>query len=327
MQTKKIELFYNDTSHIRIDKYLSSLDIDELLSRSFIDKLIDLGLITVNGENCKKNHKLKFSDKIKISIPQKENITLQPLKLDLNILYEDEYLVILDKPWGLTVHPAPGHPNDTLVNALIYHFGKNLSAGSDNLRPGIVHRLDKDTSGLMIIAKDDKTHIMLSTLFQERKIEKYYKAISANTPTKIEGTIQTYLNRDKKDRKKFAVSESGKYAITHYKIIKNYEYFSLLDIKLETGRTHQIRIHLSHINCPILGDDTYSSFKRISSYIPSNYHKRLKSLLQNHLTRQALHSYRLAFTHPITKEKINVVSELPSDMKYAMKWIEDNFGE
>ncbi len=312
---------YDKREKIRIDKFLSGIEIEKLLSRSFIDKLISNGNIRVNSKECKKNYKLSFGDLIEIDLPQEPKTDIEPLQMNLDIVYEDEYFIIVNKPAGLTVHPAPGHYNDTLVNALVYNFKDKLSSGYNDMRPGIVHRLDKDTSGLIIVAKNDKIHLLLSKMFQERKIEKKYLAITINHPPKDKGTIKTFLNRDKRDRKRFAVSKEGKSAITHYKLIERFEYFSLIELVLETGRTHQIRIHLKYINCPILGDEVYSGVKTILSYLPQNFHKKMKLLLKNHLKRQALHSYKLNFVHPITGENISVKSELPKDMKFVLEWI------
>lgn len=312
---------YTKKEKERVDKFLSSIKNEKLLSRSYIDKLIEQGFIKVNSKICKKNHKLSFGDTIKVEIPQETKEDIIPLELDLKIIYEDDFLVVVDKPAGLTVHPAPGHYNDTLVNALVHNFKNSLSKGYDDMRPGIVHRLDKDTSGLIIVAKDDKTHLLLSKMFQERKIEKKYLAITINNPRRNEGTIKTFLNRDKRDRKKFAVAERGKFAITHYKVVEKFEHFSLIELILETGRTHQIRIHLKYINCPIIGDNIYSSLKTILSYLPDNYHKRVRMLLKNHLKRQALHSYKLKFIHPISGKTIELYSEMPQDMQYTLNWI------
>lgn len=196
----------------------------------------------------------------------------------------------------------------------MYHFGQSLSAGSDPLRPGIVHRLDKDTSGLIIVAKDDRTHSLLSTLFQERKITKIYKAIIVGKLSQMEGTIETFIERSKKNRKKMAVSSDGKLAITHYKIVETLNYYHLADIKIDTGRTHQIRVHMAHINCPVFGDKTYSSLKISLNKTPISLHRRIKKILTKDMQRQALHAYKLEFIHPITNKTISVISEIPEDM-------------
>ena len=304
--TDKLAITYQEREKQRIDKYLSTIDDERILSRSFIDKLIENGFVKVNNKVCKKNYKLSFNDKVEIIFPPKVPNVIEPLKLDLKIVYEDKFLLIIDKPWGLTVHPAPGHYNDTLVNALKYYYQDNLSSVGEADRPGIVHRLDKDTSGLIIIAKDDKTHLLLSNMFQKKIITKRYLAITVNVPDKKNGEIKTFINRDKRDRKKFAVSLNGKEAITHYRILENFEYFSLLEIDLKTGRTHQIRVHLDYINCPILGDEVYGGLKKTLNYIPQQYHRKVKGLLKNHLHRQALHSHQLYFYHPINNKLLDI---------------------
>ena len=321
-----MKIVFNERTNQRIDKYLASFEIEELYSRSKIDKLILENHIKVNEAPVKKSYILQLGDVIEIFIPPAEDLSLIPEDIPLEIMYEDKDLAIINKPAGLTVHPAPGNTHGTLVNALLYHFRGKLSTGNDPCRPGIVHRLDKDTSGLILVAKNDKVHSLLSTMFQERKIDKFYKAITVGIPKESEDTIETFIERSKTNRKKMMVSNSGKTAITHYKIEKYFDFFSIVEIKLETGRTHQIRVHFSHINCPILGDNTYSSLKRTLNFIPSNFHKKLKDLLSNHLQRQALHSFKLEFIHPISEKKISVEIPLPDDILYAINWLNQNFG-
>ncbi|MCD4797062.1 MAG: RluA family pseudouridine synthase [Candidatus Cloacimonetes bacterium] len=316
---------YKEKNHQRIDKFLKERKIEELYSRSFIDKLIIEEYIKVNGNPVKKSHLLKSGDIIKIDIPQPESLEIIPENIPINILWEDEYLVIVNKPAGMIVHPGAGNPDGTLVNALMYHLKGNLSSGSDVLRPGIVHRLDKDTTGLLIAAKDDRTHSLLSQMFQDRKIKKTYLAITVGAPAENHGTIETNIERSSADRKKMTVSENGKKAVTHYKILEHYDFFSVMELGLETGRTHQIRVHFSSINCPILGDDTYSSLKRTLNIIPSHFHKKIKHLLANHLKRQALHAYKLKLVHPITGKEINVEAPLPQDIKYTLDWLKKSF--
>ena len=321
-----MKIVYNERTVQRIDKFLAASQIEELYSRSMIDKLILAKHIKVNDVPVKKSYILQPGDVIGIFIPVSEGLTLEPENIPLEILHEDNELVLINKPAGLTVHPAPGNTRGTLVNALLYHFKKNLSIGSDPSRPGIVHRLDKDTSGLILVAKNDRIHSLLSTMFQQRKIDKFYKAITVGIPKKSQSSIETFIERSKTNRKKMIVSNSGKKAITHYKIDKYYGYFSLVEIKLETGRTHQIRIHFSHINCPILGDNTYSNMKRTLNHIPSNFHKKMKDLLRIHLLRQALHAYKLEFVHPVSSKKICVEIPLPTDILSAISWLNRNFG-
>ena len=322
-----MEIVYEGTGTTRLDKFLVESNIEELYSRTFIDKLISKGAILVDDKPVKKSHQLRIGEKISITIPESKKTELQAEKIDREIVFEDEYLAIINKPAGMTVHPAPGVESGTLVNAILHHFGNNLSSGSEADRPGIVHRLDKDTSGLLIIAKNDRTHSLLSQLLQDRKIDKYYTAIIVGEPSEKEGTIRTFIARSRSDRKKMAVSDDGKEAVTHYRITGFYDAFSVVEVKLETGRTHQIRVHFSHLNCPILGDMTYSSLKRTLNMTPYSYQKRLKHLLANHLKRQALHASLLRFKHPVTGEMIEVGSAIPPDMAYCLDWLESNFSE
>lgn len=320
-----MKIKFDGTTAVRLDKFLVNLKIEELYSRTFIDKLISHGNIRVNDKQEKKSYLLATGDQIEIDIPKPKKITVEGENIPLDVLYDDEYLAIINKPAGMTVHPAPGNYEGTLANALVHHFKGNLSAGGDEMRPGIVHRLDKDTSGVLVIAKDDRTHSLLSTLFQERKIKKRYKAVIVGAVSEDECRMVTPISRSRTDRKKMAVTTDGKEAITTYKVIKYYDYFTYLDVGIETGRTHQIRVHLSHINHPVLGDLTYSSLKRTLNMVPANIHKKIKYLLSNHLNRQALHAYKLEFEHPVTKDIISVECPLPEDFQYTLDWLEKYF--
>lgn len=320
-----MELIYQQDFGQRLDKYLTGLNIKELYSRSLIDNLIEQGKIMVNGDLVKKSHQLKRTDRITIEIPPREKTSATAQAIDLKIVYQDEWIVIIDKPAGLTVHPAPGNRDGTLVNALVHHFGTALAAGSKPDRPGIVHRLDKDTSGLIIVAKDDRTHALLSRLFQERKISKTYQAITVGIPQEDQGTITTMMNRSRTDRKKMAVTQSGREAVTRYKISEYFDYFALLEIDLITGRTHQIRVHFSHLNCPILGDRTYNSLKRTLSMLPGQEQRKVKDLLSGHLNRQALHCSQLRFSHPWQNREMQFNSEPPEDFQYALTWLRKHF--
>ena len=319
----KIEYLENEKQ--RIDKYLVNLEIDELYSRSFIDRLLQDSAILVNNKPIKKNYKLTLSDIITISLPEVKDLELKPENIPIDIIWEDDDIAIVNKPVGIVVHPGAGIQNGTLVNALMFHFNKKLSIQHDPQRPGIVHRLDKDTSGLLIVAKNDRVHSLLSRMFQDRTIKKTYLAITAGIPSKKEDTIKTLIGRSKKDRVKMTVTSDGREAVTHYKIIKYYDFFSLVEVLLATGRTHQIRVHFSHINCPIMGDNTYSTLKRTLSIVPFHYQKKVKYLLANHLKRQALHAYRLEFEHPITKETVRAEAPIPEDIQYTMDWLEKYF--
>jgi 23S rRNA pseudouridine1911/1915/1917 synthase len=295
-----------------------------------LNSLIENDKIRVNEKIVnKKSYLIKENDLIIIqmedeqqkaesSIPEAEDISLK-------IVYEDEYLAVIDKPSGMTVHPAPGNYQGTLVNALLFHFKEKLSSGSENSRPGIVHRLDKDTSGLLIIAKNDKVHAQLSKMLQNKEIHKKYKAIVVGILKEKSAQIALPIGRSTKDRKKMAITDKGKMSITNYQVEKEYEYFSLIDVELITGRTHQIRVHFAHLNCPILGDSTYNSTIQSLSRVPVNEQRRLQSFLKNNLKRQALHAYYLRFMHPVLKKEIELFSEYPDDLKETVLFMEKNF--
>ncbi len=316
-----MKIIYNLNEPNRIDKYISKLDIPDLYSRSLIEKLIKDGHIKVNDRPVKKNYQLKFSDNIEINIPEPQQLKAEAEKIPLDIVYEDEYFAVINKQAGVTVHPTPGNYSGTIVNAILYHFGDNLANAADDIRPGIVHRLDKDTSGLLIIAKNDKILHMFNKIFAERKINKYYKAITAGIPKEPEGVISLNIGRSSKDRTKMTVRKSGRHALTEYKTEKTYNYFSLVDIHLKTGRTHQIRVHFNYINCPILGDDSYGSNK-LKNLIPLNIYKKASFYIQRHLQRQALHAYKLEFIHPVTEKEITLQTPLPADMQKCLQWLQ-----
>lgn len=316
---------YTKDTQQRIDAYLSECGAEELLSRSFIAQLINDNKILVNGNVIKKSYKLQSGDVIEIEIPPRPPADITPQDIPLDIRYEDDDLVIINKPAGLTVHPAPGNPDGTLVNGLMHHFKGNLSSGTHSFRPGIVHRLDKDTSGLLIVAKTDIAHVKLTEMFQKRQIDKYYRAIVCGVPQEAEFTIHQPIDRSRTDRKKMAVLASGRDAITHCAVEEYFDFFTLLNIKLETGRTHQIRVHCAFLNNPILGDETYNSLKRTLTFVPHNMQKKVKYLLANRLHRQALHAWRLSFRHPVTGAQIEVESDVPDDIKQTLSFLERNF--
>jgi 23S rRNA pseudouridine1911/1915/1917 synthase len=312
----------------RLDKFIVSKKLEELYSRSYIEKLILNGHITVNGKAVKKSHVLRENDGIEINIPITDDAKdIKPMQMDISVLYEDDYLAVVDKPAGISVHPAKGNYENTLANGLVYHFGECLSEGYEALRPGIVHRLDKDTTGVLLIAKTNKIQSQLSTMFQNREISKKYQAITVGVPAEKEALIETNYGRHTTDRKKMAVLTEGKRAVTRYKIITEYRYFSHLDIELITGRTHQIRVHFAHLSCPVLGDTTYANISRMINSVPGHLQKKVKSLLENHLKRQALHAYQIEFIHPVFKKVIQVESFLPPDMQYTLSWLKENFNE
>ncbi len=284
----------------RIDKYLST-NI-EGKSRSFIQGLIDSDSVTVNAKKVKSNYKLKDKDIIEVIMPEPVELDVKPEKLELNIIYEDKDVIVLNKPQGVVVHPAPGNYSGTLVNGLLYHCN-DLSGINGVIRPGIVHRIDKDTSGILVIAKNDESHNALAEQFKEHSIKREYYALVEGKFSKLEGTIDKPLGRNKKDRLKMAIVEDGKRAITHYKVLEQYNNnTSLIKCILETGRTHQIRVHMASIGHPLVGDPLYGSKKQ-----------KFK------LNGQVLHAKTLGFIHPTSKEYMEFDSELP---KYYLDLLE-----
>lgn len=277
----------------RIDHYLNE-ELEDL-SRSALQKLIDNGNITVNGKVVNKNYKLRKGDTIEAEIPEPEGINIEAENIPLDILYEDGDLIVVNKPQNMVVHPAPGHYRGTLVNALMYHCGDNLSGINGVLRPGIVHRIDKDTSGVLVIAKSDLAHRGLSEQLAEHSMNRIYNAIVYNGFDEDEGTVNTLIGRSQNDRKKMAVLNSGgRNAVTHYKVIERMGKFTLVELKLETGRTHQIRVHMAHIGHPLLGDSVYGPKKQIFN-----------------LQGQVLHAKVLGFVHPRSGEYMEFSTELP----------------
>lgn len=301
----------------RIDTFLANAI--ENATRSKVQKLIDAGLVTVNSKVVKANYQVKPFDIVEavqpIS-PRPEDV--EPENIPLNIIFEDDYLIVVNKPAGMVAHPAYANYTGTLVNALLHH-SKSLSNVNEPGRPGIVHRLDKDTSGLIVVAKDDFTHAMLAEQFSKHTAEREYHAVCWGRFEKNEGKIETYITRSKKDRKVFTVSDSeGKKAITLYKVVEEFEFATHVKLNLKTGRTHQIRVHLSSIGKPVFGDPAYGGrVVRYGSSLP-----KIKSRIQNLLElmpRQALHAKTLGFVHPHKKEFLKFDSDLPEDIKELIK--------
>lgn len=307
---------------VRIDKYLRDLKLPELFSRSRIEKLLESGKVSVNGEVAKKSQRIQSGDVIKYELPKLVPQKLLAEDIPLNIVYEDDYLAVLNKPAGLTVHPGAGQKNGTLVNALLHRYGSDLSKGFQDLRPGIVHRLDKDTSGLIIVARQDETHFHLSRQFQNRQVRKKYLAITVAVPQPVEGRIEGKIGRSKTNRKKMSIVSDGREALSLYKVLEDYQYFSLVEIELKTGRTHQIRVHLDSIGCPVLADTTYSTKKRTLNSVPEHFRKRVDFLLTRYIKRQALHAYYLEFEHPVSGERLSFSAEMPDDMVSAKDYIQ-----
>ena len=296
----------------RLDKFLQSKLSD--YSRSSIQNFINKKNVLVNNQSAKTGYKTKIDDEICLNIPEQKESDLTPEAIPLDIIYEDEFLIVINKPSGLVVHPGAGNFTGTLVNALLHHCN-TLSSVNGNLRPGIVHRLDKNTSGLLVVAKDDKIHQLLQKQFDTKDIFRIYIALVWGRPVSNEGEIDTHISRSRRDRKKMAVSEfKGKQAITTYKLIKDYQYLSVLELHLKTGRTHQIRVHLNHISLPVFGDPVYNGRKSQLRRLPSHLQKRGMALLKS-IDRQALHAKKLSFIHPIKNERMEFESDLPEDME------------
>ncbi|NOX19538.1 MAG: RluA family pseudouridine synthase [Chlorobi bacterium] len=301
----------------RIDTFLQSGI--EHSTRSKVQKLIKAGYVLVNGKETKPNYKVIPGDVIDVTIPispRPENA--EPEDIPLDIVYEDEYLMVVNKPAGMVVHPAFGNYTGTLVNAVLHHT-KKLSDVNEPGRPGIVHRIDKETSGLLLIAKDDWTHARLAKQFARHTTEREYWAICWGLFKDPKGEITSNITRSKKDRKVFMASETeGKTAHTYFEALQEFEFATLLKLNLKTGRTHQIRVHLSSINHPIFGDPTYGGRKIVYGSALPKMKNRVDNLLKI-MTRQALHAKTLGFIHPHTKEKVMFDSELPDDFKELME--------
>lgn len=301
----------------RIDTFLTHHI--EGTTRSKVQKAIYAGLVTVNGINVKSNYSVKPFDKvvaIQLITPRPEDV--EPEEIPLDIVYEDDYLIIVNKPAGMVAHPAYANYTGTLVNALLHHT-KSLSAVNEAGRPGIVHRIDKDTSGLLVVAKDDYTHAMLAKQFSKHTIEREYHAICWGKFKDKEGEIATKIARSKSDRKKFTISDKeGKEAVTLYKVIEQFEFTSYIKLNLKTGRTHQIRVHLSGLGKPIFGDPTYGGNKIHSGFESPKIKNRIANLL-GLMPRQALHAKTLGFIHPHTNKLVRFDSDLPEDFKLLLE--------
>lgn len=283
----------------RLDAFLSEFFEDA--TRSYIQKLIDNQNVSIDGKNkTKSGNKLKGKEKIIVKIPEDEVLEVLPEDIPIDIVYEDEYMVVINKDPGVIVHPAQGFYTGTLVNAVLFHI-KDLSTINGVIRPGIVHRLDKDTSGLIVIAKNDVAHVKLTQMFKDKTIEKRYLCICKGNFKNDSGRIETLIGRDPRDRKKMAVvSENGKIAISNYEVIDSVPNFSLVEVGIETGRTHQIRVHMKSLNHPIVGDTTYGTTTDVAK-------------------RQMLHSYYLKMNHPITEKELVIVGDLKKDFVDVLK--------
>lgn len=286
---------------LRLDKYLAEQMKD--ITRSFLQKLVKDGQITVDGIIQKSNYKLKIGQNVEVNIPPAEDTEILPEEIPLDILYEDDDLLVVNKPKNMVVHPSAGHYTGTLVNAVMFHCKDSLSGINGEIRPGIVHRIDKDTTGSLIICKNDESHLQIAEQIKEHSVNRIYRGIVSGRLKETEGTIEGDIGRHPTDRKKMAiVTRNGKPAITHYRVLEQYKNAAYVEFKLETGRTHQIRVHMASIGHPLLGDVVYGN--------PKNPYK---------LEGQTLHAMTIGFIHPRSKEYLEVSAPLP---EYFEKLIE-----
>ena len=299
-----VYMINENTANIRIDKAIVILD--NTLSRVAIQRLIDDASILVNGNKTKASYKTKLGDEITIKKEEPKKLDIVAQDIPIEVLYEDEDIIVVNKPKGLVVHPANGNPDGTLVNAIMNLCGDSLSGIGGEIRPGIIHRLDKDTSGVLIVAKNDMSHINISNQIKDRKTKKIYIALVRGVIKENEATIDMPIGRSKRDRKKMAVTKDGKEAVTHFKVLKRYQNFTLLEIKIDTGRTHQIRVHMSEIGCPIVGDYVYSNGKN-----PFN------------VEGQMLHAKQIEFIHPRTGKQMNIEAPIPEYFQEVLKQLNE----
>ena len=287
----------------RIDAYLSEKLEDT--SRVAVQRLVTNGKVVVNGKKVKSSYKVQKKDKIEVEEEVPVEVSLKAQNIPLEVIHEDEDIIVINKPKGMVVHPANGNPDGTLVNAVMAICKDSLSGIGGEIRPGIVHRLDKDTSGIIIVAKNDKAHINLSEQIKEHKVKKTYIALVRGIVKENEATINMPIGRSEKDRKKMAVTKKGKEAITHFKVLERYDKYTLLQVNIETGRTHQIRVHLSQIGYPIVGDEVYSNGKN-----------------EWNIKGQCLHAKSLEFTHPVTGKQMYLEAKLPAYFQNILKDLE-----
>ena len=298
-----MEYIVNNDNNERIDQYLSKIE-DLKLSRSKIQKLIETNNILVNGNIIKNNYRLSLNDKISINIVEEET-DIKPQDIPLDIIYEDDEVMVINKPSGLVVHPGNGNKENTLVNALVNHSNK-LSKINGEFRPGIVHRIDKDTSGLLLVAKTDEAHISLSNQLKEKTINRVYIALVKGVINHDTGEIDAPIGRDEKDRKKMTVtSKNSKNAVTHFRVLKRFKNATLIECKLDTGRTHQIRVHMKYINHPVINDPVYYNNKNNKSF------------------GQMLHAKTIGFIHPITNKYMEFSVEPPKEFNDILKEYEE----
>ena len=295
----KFELEFCETSPKRMDTFVS---LGAEVSRNRACELLEDGLVLVNGAKATKKTKLKIGDRVEITLPDPVEYEALPQDISLDIVYEDESLLVVNKPKGMVVHPAAGNYTDTLVNALLFHCKDSLSGINGVMRPGIVHRIDKNTSGLLMVAKNDNSHNFLADQIKEHSFKREYEAVVYGNVKNDSGTINAPIARHPVKRKQMAVATGGREAVTHYEVLERFDGFTHLRLKLETGRTHQIRVHMAYMGHPVAGDDVYGPKKVITS-----------------LNGQCLHAKVLGFIHPDTKEYMEFDSQLPEYFKGFLK--------
>ena len=288
----------------RLDAFLARSVPD--LTRSAAQRLLERGAVTLRGRAAKKNDKTRLGDSLTVCLPEPQPVDLVPQNIPLDVIYEDDDVIVVNKPVGLVVHPAPGHPDGTLVNALLYHCGTSLSGINGELRPGIVHRIDRDTSGLIVAAKNDRAHLALAAQLQDHSLARVYEAVAVGGFWEDCGTVDAPIGRHPVDRKKMAVDrKNGREAVTHWSVLARYPGYTHVECRLETGRTHQIRVHLASIGHPLLGDTVYGSKKPWPG-----------------LVGQCLHARRLRFVHPSTGEPLELECPLPDWFRDVLEKLE-----
>ena len=291
---------------VRLDAFLSA---DGALTRSQAARLIAEGRVRVNGKPAAKSARLSGGETITVDVPQLRETALPPQDIPLDVVYEDDDVIVVNKPTGLVVHPAPGHPDGTLVNALLHHCGDSLSGIGGEKRPGIVHRIDRDTSGLIIAAKNDAAHLALSAQLKDHSLSRTYECLVTGNMKQDSGTVDAPIGRSSADRKKMAVVPTGRRAVTHWEVVARYPGVTHLRCRLETGRTHQIRVHMAYIGHPILGDTVYGAKKPVPG-----------------LTGQCLHATGLRFIHPRTHEPVELTCPLPEEFTRMLAKLEKKQG-
>ena len=290
-----------ENQQMRLDKYLAEQFPEQ--TRSYLQKLIKEGQVLVNGKTVKSGYQLSKGDEVSVTIPEPKELDVEPQKMDLDIVYEDEDVILINKPKGMVVHPAPGHTTDTLVNGLLYHCKDNLSGINGVARPGIVHRIDRDTTGILIVCKNDMSHNSIAAQLKEHSINRRYRALVHGNLKEDTGTVEGPIGRHPVERKKMAINErNGKPAVTHYTVLERFGNYTLIECKLETGRTHQIRVHMTSIGHPLVGDEVYG---------PAKCPFKLQG--------QCLHAMVLGFVHPRTGEYMEFSADLPEYFEDFLK--------